>query len=83
MNMFGPEYVWILHPDAGNIDTWASIAKWERRRNMTGTCTKEQYQKVAERNFILDKRFSYRKDENATTASGLVRVRHLFYKKFK
>ena len=71
--MFGPEFVWILHPDAGNVEIWASLAEQERGRNKTDTCTKEQYQQVADRTIILDKNILYRADENTTTASGLVR----------
>ena len=74
MKLYGPEFVWILHPDAGTIDDWYRIAEGERiSRNKTGTCTKEQYQKAADRSFILEKNILYRSDENTSTASGLVR----------
>ena len=74
MKLYGPEFVWILHPDAGTIDDWYKIAEDKRiRTNKTGTCTKEQYQKAADRSFILEKNILYRSDENTTTASGLVR----------
>ena len=74
MKLYGPEYVWILHPDAGTIDDWYRIAEDERiEKNKTGTCTKEQYQKAADRSFIFEKNILYRSDENTTTASGLVR----------
>ena len=74
MGLFGPEFVWILHPNAGNIDLWVRSAEIERRKNRSGLCSREQYQQVAERIFILDKKIIYRSDENTTTASGLVRV---------
>lgn len=73
--MFGPEYVWILHPDAGTIDDWVEIAEEEREKykNKTKTCTREQFQQAADGAFILGKNILYRTDENTTTASGLVR----------
>ena len=74
MGLFGPEFVWILHPNAGNIDLWVRSAEIERRKNRSGLCSREQYQQVVERIFILDKKIIYRSDENTTTASGLVRV---------
>jgi len=75
MDLYGPEFVWILHPDAGTIEDWYSLAEMARRRtnNKTETCTKEQYQKAADGAFIFDKNISYRSDENTATASGLVR----------
>ena len=74
MGLFGPDFVWILHPNAGNVDQWALYADVERLKNRSGLCIKEQYQRVAERIFILDENIIYRSDENTTTASGLVRV---------
>ncbi len=73
--MFGPEYVWILHPDAGTIEDWNKIAEYERVKsnNETNICTREQFQQAAGRAFILEKNILYRTDENTTTASGLVR----------
>ena len=73
MKLYGPEFVWILHPDAGTIEDWNRIAEKEREENKTETCTKEQYQMVADGAFILEKKISYRSDNNTTTASGLVR----------
>ena len=75
MDLYGPELVWILHPDAGTIEDWYRIAEYERRKtnNKTEACTKEQYQKAADGAFILEKNILYRSDENTTTASGLVR----------
>ena len=73
MDFYGPEFVWILHPDAGTIEDWNRIAEKERKQNKTGACTKEQYQIVADGAFILEKKILYRSDENTTTASGLVR----------
>ena len=71
MKLYGPEFVWILHPDAGSIEHWNQIAEKEREYNKT--CTKEQYQIVADGSFILEKKILYRSDENTTTASGQVR----------
>ncbi|KAL9978487.1 hypothetical protein ACROYT_G016009 [Oculina patagonica] len=81
MGMYGPEYVWILHPDAGTIDDWDAIAKIERERsnNETKTCTKEQFQQAASRAFILEKNILYRTDVNTATASGLT-LREVFSK---
>ena len=73
MGFYGPEFVWILHPDAGTIEDWNRIAEKERKENKTETCTKEQYQKAADGAFILEKKILYRSDENTTTASGQVR----------
>ena len=73
MGFYGPEFVWILHADAGTIEDWNRIAEKEREENKTETCTKEQYQKAADGSFILEKKILYRSDENTTTASGLVR----------
>ena len=74
MGLYGPEFVWILHPDAGTIEDWYMIAEKERiNKNNTDTCTKEQYQKAADGAFILEKNILYRSDENTTTACGLVR----------
>lgn len=75
MGLYGPEFVWILHPDAGTVDEWYDIAERERieSKNRTKTCTKEQFQKAADGAFIFEKNILYRSDENTTTASGLVR----------
>ena len=75
MDLYGPEFVWILHPDAGTIEDWYGIAEYERiKKNNTDTCTKEQYQKAADGAFILEKNILYRSDENTTTASDVVRT---------
>lgn len=66
MNNFGPESVWILHPDAGSVDRWDSFAAVERRKNKTGTCTKEECEKAAEGVFILDKYILYRTDDKTS-----------------
>jgi len=74
MDLYGPEFVWILHPDAGTIEDWYSIVENEiKTNNKTEACTKEQYQKAANGAFIFEKNILYRSDENTTTASGLVR----------
>ncbi|PFX34116.1 Gamma-aminobutyric acid type B receptor subunit 2 [Stylophora pistillata] len=71
MKMYGPEFVWILHPEAETVNDWDSVAAVERKKNKTGACTKEQYEEVADRTIILDKNILYRTDDNTTTASGL------------
>ena len=75
MGLYGPEFVWILHPNAGTIEDWARRAENERIRskNKTETCTKEQLQQAADGAFIFERNIVYRTDENTTTASGLVR----------
>ena len=74
MDLYGPELVWILHPDAGTTEDWYKLAEKERKsNNKTEICTKEQYQKAADGAFILEKNILYRSDENTTTASGQVR----------
>ena len=75
MGLYGAEFVWILHPNAGTVDDWYNIAEHERKKskNKTKSCTKEQFQKAADGAFIFEKNILYRSDENTTTASGLVR----------
>ena len=75
MGLYGPEFVWILHPDAGTIEDWYRLAEYARItfNNKIETCTKEQYQKAADGAFIFEKNIFYRSNENTTTASGLVR----------
>ena len=75
MGLYGPEFVWILHPDAGTIEDWARLAEGERIKsnNKTETCTTEQFQQAADGAFIFEKNILYRSDENTTTTSGLVR----------
>ena len=71
--MYGPEYVWILNPDADNIDEWVRLAK-RAEKNQSGvpTCTREQFEVVVNRTFILAKT-GLRTDDNTKTDSGLVR----------
>ena len=74
MGLYGPRFLWILHPDAGTIEDWYRIAEFERiYHNKIDSCTKEQYQKAADGAFILEKNILYRSDKNTATASGLVR----------
>jgi len=75
MGLYGPEFVWILHPDTGTIEDWYTLAEERRRKtnNKTNTCTKEQYRKAADGALIWEKNILYRSDENTSTASGLVR----------
>lgn len=73
--MYGPEFVWILNPDAGTVEDWVREAEREntRKKNKTDdTCTKEQFEVAVNRTFILSES-NLRKDVNTTTASGLVR----------
>ncbi|XP_027036420.1 gamma-aminobutyric acid type B receptor subunit 2-like isoform X2 [Pocillopora damicornis] len=71
MGMYGPEFVWILHPDAETVKDWSEYANVERSKNKTGTCTTEEYEEVADRTIILDKKILYRTDGDTITASSL------------
>ena len=74
MGLYGPGFVWILHPDAGTIEDWYRLGEYDRtQNNNTETCTIEQYQKATDGSFILEKNILYRSDKNTTTAAGLVR----------
>ena len=81
MEMFGPEFVWILHADAGTIDQWLQADIDERNKpnynNATKRCTREEFQQAVEGSFIFNKNIPYRTDENMPTASGLVRNKAL------
>ena len=77
MKMFGPDFVWILTPDAGGVDEWVEMAEKEKLRATTRnqthrTCTREQYEVVVNRTFILVES-DLREDVNTSTASNLVR----------
>ena len=77
MKMFGPDFVWILTPDAGGVDEWVEMVEKEKlranTRNQTDrTCTREQYEVVVNRTFILVES-DLREDVNTSTASNLVR----------
>lgn len=77
MKMFGPDFVWILSPNAGGVDEWVETAESEKRRANTRnqthrTCTREQYEVVVNRTFILVES-DLREDVNTSTDSGLVR----------
>ena len=82
MKMFGPEFVWILSPSAGTVDDWLDFDEKERLRaealNQTETsrtCTREEYEVVANRTFILVES-DLREDVNTSTNSNLVRKYH-------
>ena len=72
--MYGPEYVWILNPDADNIDEWVRLANLQAQKNQSGvpTCTREQFEVVVNRTFLLAKT-GLRRDDNTKTDSGFVR----------
>ncbi|XP_068724834.1 gamma-aminobutyric acid type B receptor subunit 1-like isoform X2 [Montipora capricornis] len=70
--MYGPEYVWILNPDAGSIEDWVRLANLQAEKNQSGvpTCTREQFEVVVNRTFLLAKT-GLRRDDNTKTDSGL------------
>ncbi|XP_068724807.1 gamma-aminobutyric acid type B receptor subunit 1-like [Montipora capricornis] len=72
IGMYGPEYVWILNPDADNIDEWVRLANLQAQKNQLGvpTCTREQFEVVVNRTFLLAKT-GLRRDDNTKTDSGL------------
>ncbi|XP_068708360.1 gamma-aminobutyric acid type B receptor subunit 1-like [Montipora foliosa] len=72
IGMYGPEYVWILNPDADNIDEWVRLANLQAQRNQSGvqTCTREQFEVVVNRTFLFAKT-GLRRDDNTKTDSGL------------
>lgn len=77
MEMFGPDFVWILSPNAGDLDDWVKVAESEKiRANITNqdhrTCTREEFEVVVNRSFILVES-DLREDVNTSTDSGLVR----------
>ena len=80
--MYGPEYVWILNPDADNIDEWVRLANLQAQKNQSGvpTCTREQFEVVVNRTFLLAKT-GLRRDDNTKTDSGF--VRKFFWLEFK
>ena len=71
MGMYGPEYVWILNPEAGTVDHWAKLNLVESRKN-NSFCTKEELEVVANRTFLLAGN-DLRSDNDTKTDSGLVR----------
>ena len=72
--MYGPEYVWILNPEAGTVDHWAKLNLVESRKN-NSFCTKEELEVVANRTFLLAGN-DLRSDNDTKTDSGLVRKRN-------
>ena len=69
--MYGPEYVWILNPEAGTVDHWAKSNLVESRKN-NSFCTKEELEVVANRTFLLAGN-DLRLDNDTKPDSGLVR----------
>ena len=69
--MYGPEYVWILNPEAGTVDRWAELNRVEALKNKS-VCTKEELEVVANRTFLLAGN-DLRSDNDTKTDSGLVR----------
>ncbi|XP_068708409.1 gamma-aminobutyric acid type B receptor subunit 1-like isoform X2 [Montipora foliosa] len=72
IGMYGPEYVWILNPDADNIDEWVRLAYMQAEKNQSGvpTCNREQFEVVVNRTFLFAKT-GLRRDDNTKTDSGL------------
>ena len=76
MGMYGPEFVWILNPNAGTVDEWVTLASRAIDRDKIKTeqtCNKTQYQKALNRAFTF-KALMIREDDNFTTSSNLVRI---------
>ena len=72
MGMYGPEYVWILNPEAGTVDRWARLNHFESKKERLSFCTKEEFEVVANRTFLLAGN-DLRSDHDTKTDSGLVR----------
>ena len=70
--MYGPEYVWILNPEAGTVDRWAKLNHVESLKPKRSFCTKEELEVVANRTFLLAGN-DLRSDNDTKTDSGLVR----------
>ena len=77
MGMYGPEFVWILNPNAGTVDEWIFHVDNAKRKIQNETqkqlCNKMQYQKALNRAFTF-KALMIREDDNFTTSSNLVRI---------
>ena len=77
MGMYGPEFVWILNPNAGAVDEWVTHANNAKKKIQNETqeqiCNKTQYQKALNRAFTF-KALMIREDDNFTTSSNLVRI---------
>ena len=76
MGMYGPEFVWILNPNAGTVDEWfkyTNRAIDQDKIKTEQTCNKTQYQKALNRAFTF-KALMIREDDNFTTSSNLVRI---------
>ena len=76
MGMYGPEFVWILNPNAGTVDDWLRHANNTKRKIgslQEQICNKTQYQKALNRAFKF-KALMIREDDNFTTSSNLVRI---------
>ncbi|KAM7451763.1 hypothetical protein ABFA07_000778 [Porites harrisoni] len=73
MGMYGPEFVWILNPNAGTVDEWfeyTNRAIVQDKIKTEQTCNKTQYQKALNRAFTF-KALMIREDDNFTTSSNL------------
>ncbi|XP_074616594.1 gamma-aminobutyric acid type B receptor subunit 2-like [Acropora palmata] len=79
MGMYGPEYVWILNPEAGTVDRWAELNRVEALKNKS-VCTKGELEVVANRTFLLAGN-DLRSDNDTKTDSGLSLVE--FFKLLK
>ena len=75
MGMYGPEFVWILNPNAGTVDEWVDHANNAKKKIETQEqiCNKTQYQKALNRAFTF-KALMIRGEDNFTTSSNLVRI---------
>ena len=77
MGMYGPEFVWILNPNAGTVDEWVTHANNAKKKIQNETqeqiCNKTQYQKALNRAFTF-KALMIREDDNFTTSSNVVRI---------
>ena len=76
MGKYGPEFVWILNPNAGTVDEWfeyTNRAIDQDKIKTEQTCNKTQYQKALNRAFTF-KALMIREDDNFTTSSNLVRI---------
>ena len=72
MGMYGPEFVWILNPEAGTVKEWLDVVeKTKKSNNLTNTCTREQYQAAVNRSFILQGGMA-RAYADSVTYAGLV-----------
>lgn len=67
LEMYGKNYVWILHPRAETVDKWLTAPT--RGLSTKTDCSEEQYRKVGDRIIFIDQQ-KYREDSEKTI-SGL------------